>query len=83
MAKKSKEQPIPARPRYAGQATVERWRADGVDAVTAKDLAAALGVTPQGARSLAIPFTTVGKRDRRYSVDEIERYLIASTKAAS
>lgn len=71
------------RPAYAGEKAVARWRMTGMETVTVQELAAALRVREQTVRALPIPYTEVnGRRDRRYSVDEVERYLIASTRAA-
>lgn len=73
----------PEEPRYAGCKAVAAWRAQGVETVTANEIAAALRLTDQGARALPIPYTVVGGRgDRRYLVDEVERYLIGATKPA-
>lgn len=70
---------------YVGKRAVDRWRSAGLESVTTRELAAALRITEQAVRaSLPIPYTIVNTRgDRRYSVDEVERFLIASTKAAS
>lgn len=94
MAKKPKNKPADSAPvaavapAYVGKVAVERWRSQGVEAVTAAEVALALRMTPEGVRGLPIPYTSIGqpgspRAERRYSVDEVERYLQANTKAAS
>jgi hypothetical protein len=67
---------------YVAKRAVARWRAAGVETVTTRELAAALKITEQAVRTNpSLPYTVVNTRgDRRYSVDVIERYLIANTR---
>ena len=79
MAKKTKGATVAA---YVGQKAVEQWRAEGKEAVTAAAVAAAIGVTPQAVRSSDLTYTAInGRGDRRYLVDEVERWLIGQTRA--
>jgi NADH/NAD ratio-sensing transcriptional regulator Rex len=68
---------------YVGQKAVERWRAENKEAVTSGEIATALRVTDQTVRGFpGLSYTVVGGRgDRRYLVDEVERWLIAQTRA--
>ena len=72
-------------PNYVGKKDVARWRAAGLETVSTRQLAAALGISEQAVRTKSpIPYTIVNTRgDRRYLVDEIERHLIANTARAT